>query len=391
MKDEATFARILGSLHEAALDPARWPDFSAVFDEALGVCGHSLMFGDGESDEDAQIRFLWIRERGVRRSDLERLYVGTYYPLDERVPRLRRAPDGRLFHNTEVWTEQELKTSPVYQVFRNHANCADAVSVRLDGPCGSRITWMVHDPIDRDGWSSARLDSIRLLLPHIRQTVRVQVALGKAGSLGLTLENLLDVTAVGVIQLDGRARIVAANDRARSLLRTGDVLFDTGGCLFARAPAANTSLQTLLARALPPFGTLGTGGTMTAKRPSGLPPLVLHVIPVSGGSSEPGAWPVAALVLLPDTAHATDVDIGAVAEILRFTRAESQVAVLLARGLSVREVAAATGRRVSTVRSHIKHMYAKHGLTRQADLVRLVRALAGVDGNSPGALHTAGP
>ena len=379
MKDEATFGRVLASLHEAALDPGRWPGFSAVFDEALGVHGGSLLFGDGDSDDGVRIGFQWTCTRGHRRPDLEHLYFGTYYALDERVPRLRHAPDAQLFHNADVFTERELKTSPVYHVFSTHANCGDAMNVRLDGPRGSRILWMIHDPIDADGWSSARVEAIRRLLPHIRQTVRVQVALGRAGTLGMTLETLLEATGLGVVQLDGRARILAANDRARRLLRKGDVLFDTGGRLFARTPAADAELQDLLGRALPPFGIRGTGGTMVARRPSGPPPLVLHVLPVGGSETEPGAWPVAALVLVPDAPDATNLDVAAVAANLRFTRAESQVAVLLARGMTVREVAAATGRRVSTVRSHVRHMYTKHGLTRQADLVRLVQSLAGVD------------
>ena len=384
MKDEATFERILASLHEAALDPERWPGFSAVVDEALGVHGSSLLFGDGESNEDVRIGFQWTCTRGQRRTDLERLYFGTYYPLDERVPRLRHAPDGHLLHNTEVFTEQELKTSPVYHVFSTQTNCGDAVNVRLDGPGGSRLVWMLHDPVDRDGWSSTRLDSIRRLLPHIRQTVRIQVALVRAGTLGMTLANLLDATGLGVIQLDARARIVAANDRARHLLRIGDILYDTGGSLFARTPTANADLQGLLTRALPPFGTRGAAGSMTARRPSGPSPLVLHVIPVGGGETDPGAWPIAALVLVPDAAEGTDVDVAAAAATLRFTRAESQVAVLLARGMTVREVAAATGRKEGTVRSHVKHMFTKHGLSRQADLVRLVRSLVGVEGIGPG-------
>ena len=123
---------------------------------------------------------------------------------------------------------------------------------------------------------------------------------------------------------------------------------------------------------------------MVARRPSG-PPLVLHVIPVGGGETEPGAWPVAALVLAPDAAQPTELDVATVAETLHFTRAECQAAVLLARGMTVREIAAATGRRESTVRSHVKHMFTKHGLNRQADLVRLVRSLAGVRRGGPDA------
>ena len=382
MKDEATYERILASLYEAALDPARWPRFSAVADEALGVHGSSLFFGDGTTDEDVRLAFYWTCMHGERRTDLERLYLGTYYALDERVPRLRRAPHGQLFHNAELFTEQELKTSPAQHAFTRY-DCGNAVNVRLDGPRGSRITWAVHDPISDDGWSSAQLDLIRRLLPHLRQTVRVQVALGRAGTLGRTLESLLEATGLGVIQLDRRARIVAANDQARRLLRTGDVLFDADGCLFARAPAANTELQELLARALPPFGTHGAGGSITAMRSDGTP-LALHVVPADGRDPPPGAWPVAALVLVPN-AEAAELSPGAIGDTLGFTRAESQVAVLLARGLTVRDIAAATSRGESTVRSHVKRMFAKQGLTRQADLVRLVRALAGVHAVGPDA------
>ena len=186
----------------------------------------------------------------------------------------------------------------------------------------------------------------------------------------MTLENLLAATGLGVIQLDRRARIVAANDRARRVLQMGDVLFDTGGSLFARTPLANAELQDLLTRALPPYGNLGAGGSMIARRPTGPPPLVLHVVPVDGGVTGPVAWPVAALVLMPDAAEATDADAGTVARTLNFTPAESQVAALLARGMTVRQAAAALGRGESTVRSHIKHMFTKQGLSRQADLVR---------------------
>ncbi|MXY54173.1 MAG: hypothetical protein F4Y86_16820 [Gammaproteobacteria bacterium] len=383
MKDETTFDRVVGALHQAALDPAHWP-LSAVVDEALGVHGSSLLFGDGEGAA-TRLAFYWTCTRGERRLDLERLYRGTYYPIDERVPRMRQAPDSRVLHNTEVFTEAELRTSPVYQAFKTH-RCADAVNVRLDGPAGSRITWMVHDPVDGDGWSSARLDGMRRVLPHLRHAVSVQVALGKAGTIGTTLANLLEATGTGVIELDRRGRILAANDRARRLLRDGDVLFDARRGLFARAPTANAELQSLLARALPPGSGRGAGGSMLARRPAAAP-LVLHVIPIDPRDAHPGAWPVTALVLVPD-AGAAAVDPDAVAATLDFTRAESQVAVLLARGMTVHQVAAATGRGASTVRSHVKRMFTKHGLTRQADLVRLVRSLAGAPGTGADVRHT---
>ena len=377
MSERVAFDRILAALHEAALDRVHWPTATALIDEALGVHGSSMAFGDGNSDEDIRIYFAWYFFRGQRHRDLEREYYEVYYPLDERVRRLRHLPDSQLFHTTDLFTEEELKTSATYNELLVRAHTQNGIHVRLAGPNGSRIVWVVNDPVDGDDWSSAQLDSIRRLLPHIRETVRVQQVLAGAGALGETLTRLLDTAGLGIIQLDGRGRIIAANDRARDSLRTGDGLFDEGGFLHARTPEDHSELQGLLTRALPPFGAQGAGGSTMVRRSSALPPLVLHVNPVGRQETDLRAWPVAALVLIVDPASQTRVDPAVAAAALGLTGMESRVAVLLAEGINVREVAAATGRRESTIRTHVKHMFSKHGLTRQADLIRLVLALAG--------------
>ena len=377
MNEREAFERIVASLHEAALDHARWSSASALIDEALGVHGSSMAFGDGDSEGDIRIYSSWAFFRGQRHRELEREYWEVYYPLDERVPRVRYLPDSELFHITDLCTEEELKTSVVYNEVLVRGHARNAIHVRLDGPNGSRIVWVVHDPVDGDGWSSAQLDSIRRLLPHLRQCVRVQQALAGAGALGATLKELLDTTGLGIVQLDGRGRIVAANDRARDVLRTGRGLFDAGGFLFARMPEDNAELQGLLQRALPPFGAQGAGGSMRVRRSAVRPPLVLHVNPVGRQETDSRVWPVAALVVVVDPASGIGIDAGVVAAALDLTGMESRVAVLLAQGRSVREIAAATGRKESTIRSHVKHMFTKHRLSRQADLVRLVQSLAG--------------
>ena len=377
MNEREAFERIVASLHEAALDHARWSSASALIDEALGVHGSSMAFGDGDSEGDIRIYSSWAFFRGQRHRELEREYWEVYYPLDERVPRVRYLPDSELFHITDLCTEEELKTSVVYNEVLVRGHARNAIHVRLDGPNGSRIVWVVHDPVDGDGWSSAQLDSIRRLLPHLRQCVRVQQALAGAGALGATLKELLDTTGLGIVQLDGRGRIVAANDRARDVLRTGRGLFDAGGFLFARMPEDNAELQGLLQRALPPFGAQGAGGSTLVRRSAVRPPLVLHVNPVGRQETDSRVWPVAALVVVVDPASGIGIDAGVVAAALDLTGMESRVAVLLAQGRSVREIAAATGRKESTIRSHVKHMFTKHRLSRQADLVRLVQSLAG--------------
>ena len=378
MSEAEAFERILASLHEAALDPARWPGAAALIDEALGTHGNTLVCSDGgEAELGYRHNFMWICHFGQRRLDLERLWMEAFHPLDTRIARLRRLPFNRLFHIADLYTEEELKTSESYNALRTLAHAGNGIDVRLGGPNGLRILWEVNDPVDGDGWSSARLDSVRRLLPHVRQTVCVQQTLADAGALGATLAELLEATGAGIIQLDVRGRIVAANDRAREVLRAGNGLYDGGGALFARSRKDDARLQSLLARALPPFGAQGAAGSTTVSRSGALPPLVLHVNPVSLETVSFKAPAVAALVLVVDPADRAAIDPALAEAALGLTPMEARVAVLLAQGMSVPEIAAATDRKTSTIRSHVKHMFAKHGLSRQAELTRLVLSLAG--------------
>ena len=344
LSESDTFERILASLHEAALDDTHWPSASALIDDTLGVHGNCLVYGDAHSREDIRIDYAGFFYRGERRHEWEREYFDVYFPMDERVPRLLQLPDSQLVHMADLFTGEELKTSALYNDFSIRVHAQNSIDVRLDGPDGSCITWGVNDPVDGGGWSSARLDTLRRLLPHIRQFVCFRQALSGAGALGASLMELLDTTGSGIIQLDRRGRIVAANDRARALLRTGDGLLDERGFLFARRPEDNADLQGLLARALPPFGAQGVGGSTMARRSSALP-LVLHVNPVAQRETDSRSWPVAALVLVVDPERRTRIDPDMVRAALGLTGLESRVAVLLAEGKSVREIAATMGRR----------------------------------------------
>lgn len=371
MSERDLFDRIVASLHEASLDDAHWAEASGLIDEAFGTKGSGLVFGAGRPGEKVQIFFARFFCRGRRQVELEREYYTVYYPVDERVPRIRRLPDSEPVPVRDLYTDEERKTSATYNEMLPRAHVQHGLNVRLDGPNGSRIVWRISDPVASDGWSSRQIESIRRLLPHIRQCVAVQRSLAGAGALGRSLDSLLAATGCGIVQLDWRGRILEANDHARELLGRGDALWDEGGFLFARSPDDDADLQGLLARALPRFGARGAAGSTTVRRSAGLPPLRLHVSPVGGREPGFGAWPVAALVVVDP-----GIDPRVVAANLGLTPAEGRVAVLLAEGKTVRDVASETGRGVSTIRTHVRHILTKHGINRQVDLVRLVLSSA---------------
>ena len=372
MSQYDAFNRILASLHDAMLDDAHWPATAALIDDACRATGNGLIVGEGSGD-DVRIFFAGIYHRGQRRQDLERQYFQLYYPLDERLPRLRQLPDSRLVHIPDLFTDAELKTSAVYNEWLQRCGARNGLNTRLDGPGGSRIIWTLGDPLAGSGWGSAQTRMIKRLLPHIRQFVQIRHALAGAEALGASLSGLLDNVRLGVIHLDRRGRILEANSRARRLLRKGDGLFDPDGFLRARLPADNARLERLLGRALPVFGDRVPGrGSMTVRRPPARPRLAVHITPVAVHQTDFGRQRVAALVLVVDPASRPRVDASLVAEALGLTPSQSQVAAMLAAGRTVRDIALMTDRQENAVYKHLKQMYRKLGISRQADLVRLV-------------------
>ena len=374
MNPHDAFERVLASLYRAALDDAHWPAATALMGEVCGAASTGLAVSE-EGRDGVRVNFAGIYRRGERRRDLEREYFRVYYPHDERVPRVRALPDAQLVHVPDLYSEEERKTSPVYNEGLLRLGGRNGLTARLDGPDGLNIVWSLGNPIAAGGWQAAQIELIERLLPHIRQFVLVRQVLSAANASGTGLTDLLDKGRIGVIQLDRGGRVVAANDPARDLLRRGDGLYDKDGALHAWLPADHERLQELVRDALPRFGHAApAGGSMTLQRPSSGGRLGLQAIPVGDAEADFGARRVAALVLVVDPARPLRIDPVRVAQMFGLTPAEARAAALLAEGNSVREIAARMGWQEGYVRWLLSQVNKKHGLPGQVELVRLVLA-----------------
>ena len=227
MSDQDAFERILASLYDTMLNDALWPATSALIDEACGMEGSALGVGVGLKD-DIRAFFIGMCYRGHRLTDREREYFDIYHPIDERMPRMRQVPDSHIVRNTDLYTAEELKTSPIYNEGLRQTSMQDGVNVRLDLAESSYIIWSTADPVTRGGWEAAKLALFTGLLPHIRQFVRIRQALAKAEALGMSEIALLDTTRIGVIHLDRWGRIVEVNDRAPRYPATGQWIIGPG-------------------------------------------------------------------------------------------------------------------------------------------------------------------
>lgn len=366
--------RILSSLYDAMLDDARWPATSALIDDAVGLTGNGLAVVDGPKN-DMRVGFVGLYYRGRRRQDLEREYLELYHPTDERIPRLRRRPYGRFMHVSEQYPPGELKRSRAYNECLCRIQYGNSLAVTLEGKNGSHIGWSIGDPVASNDWSPSQIEMLGSLTREIRQFVLVRQELVRARARSTTVTALLDSSRIGVVHVDRRGRILAANDRAGDILRGGDGVSDGNGMLRARAAADNRRLAGLLAAALPGTAETATGGSMRIRRGPGLSPIVVYVKPVPVPQPDYGARHVAALVLLVEPGRRHRIEPGLLASTLGLTRAEAQVAAWLAEGRSVRDMATSTGRTKGAVYWHLKQMYQKLAISRQADLVRLVLSI----------------
>ena len=372
MDRQDTFNRVVAALHDAMIDDSHWAAASRLIEAACRSKGNALVFGERQA-EDVRIFMARFFHRGQRRTDWEREYYAVYHPVDERAPRLNRLPNARAVHVRELFTAEELRTSPIYNEALRRGESQNSLNVHLDGPGGSNIIWALSDPLEGSGWGSAEVALVESLAPHVRHYVQVRDRLVGAEALGTSLSGLLDNTRLGVIHLDGRGRLVAANDRALAVLRRGDGLYERDGLLCAWLSVDHSRLQCLLARALE--GEAPVGGSMPVQRRSGGPGLGLQISPLGPWQAELNGRRVSALVLVVDPAGRGSIDARRVSALLGLKRSEGRAAALLAEGLTVHDIAASTGWRESYVRWLLMQAYRKHGLSGQVDLVRLVLAL----------------
>jgi DNA-binding CsgD family transcriptional regulator len=92
------------------------------------------------------------------------------------------------------------------------------------------------------------------------------------------------------------------------------------------------------------------------------------------------------VVFVTDPEARVEVPAEAVRRHLGLTKAEAELAVLLATGRSVEEAARDLGRAPETARTQMKRVLARTKVHRQADLVRLVLTSPATFGKPPGSV-----
>lgn len=176
------------------------------------------------------------------------------------------------------------------------------------------------------------------------------------------LWSLLDLMPLGVVVTEG-GWVRRVNRSAERMIKSSGALAILNGRLTAGDPATDRRLTAALAVA--PDAPPETCVALLRLRREGKRSLELCVVSIGDGF---------ATILISDPAQRIAPDSGLLSSLYRFTPAESRVVTAMLEGSTPAATASCLGISVNTVRRHLKQIFAKARVRRQADLVRLVSA-----------------
>ena len=181
---------------------------------------------------------------------------------------------------------------------------------------------------------------------------------GPGGWAGLA-SGVLDLLQEAVLVTARDFRLLGANRAARKLLREGDGLAASHGSIVASTPLATSELRRHVERTIH-----GEKQRMQVPR-AGRASLSLLVEPHPLERSGLGA----AVIFATDPERGRGASAETLSARYGFTPAEWDVAQRLAAGADLEHIAAELGITLHTVRGHLKHVFTKAGVHRQAELV----------------------
>jgi DNA-binding CsgD family transcriptional regulator len=306
--------------------------------------------------------------------DAARQYRDRYSSLNPWMHRSRRSfHPGEIVLSSEIFPESALRRTEFFNDLLLHHDFFRSLGgvIRREGRSVLSITNVRSEAAGE--YTPQEVDDLRRLLPHLQRAWNLGTRLAQLEVERAATLHSLDLLPQGVYVLDGLGRLVIANEEGRRILDAHDGLSSQHGELRAAQPSLTRRLQRSLAQvallkgAAPP--------ALTLPRPSGARPYAARVVPLPASlKSAPGR--PAVLLFVTETERRPTGDARLLAELYSLTPAEARLALALAAGESLQEIAAGLAVSSNTVRTQLRHVFEKTGVARQAELVSLILATA---------------
>jgi DNA-binding CsgD family transcriptional regulator len=368
----SALSALIGTIYDCTLDPSQWDGTLARVAEILGCEKAILSLNDLRKDrilikKSVGWEPFWLEERAKYLPEIHGA-VGAWLrqrtSLDEPFVASREIPA----HNIEA--------SPYARECLSPQAIVDVAHLFLIST-PTHFSELVLFWQEQHGVMTGReIELGALLLPHLRRAVTISNVLDIRTIESSRMNVALDALRQGVVFTNDRRAIVHANRSAEHMLRNGSLIGVVGGSLSVKSSAANDELSEAIALAAQDESTIGRVGTAIRLTELGQPPIFAHVLPMAGGDGRRQLQPDAVAAVFIDAPTDGETGADAFATAFGLTKAETRVLACLVAGLTLSETAAELDTALTTARTHLTHIFVKTGVSRQADLMRLMMQAA---------------
>lgn len=387
--DLARYDDVVHAIYDAALKPASWPTaIGAVAD----LCGASsaLLFTWAHAPANGGFAF----PHNISQQALELWAAKSMHedPFVTAASRRNLMIEGAVLMGDELVPPHELLATPFYRELWQPAGIAGTFSCIVFDTTDARklptVFSIYHGP-NAPRFTTTQSALLRRILPHMSKALGVMFHLRDQQLQVASSLAALDRLPSGVVLLDGRRTVQFANRAAQAaiergntlVMRSGDMASESGELhLCRRLRAHEAELQRAIHAALAQSNEAVPehfSHALVIPDETGRPQCVIHVAPlglshtfaVSGDSPR-------VIVFLFDLNLASAIRPECLCERFGMTPAEAAAALQVLQGGSVEAMAARTGVSINTLKTQLKAVYAKTSTNRQADLLKLLLALA---------------
>ncbi len=370
----AEFSHLVGAIYDCVLDPGRWQDVMRRIGDATNCHSSSLTVTDLDSPKTMIFKFNGVEPqwRALYKPEYSFDAVN-FFRMCLAQPSFN--PDVPLVATHIMPPEMHAKM-PVFQDWAIPQGFHDVMStVPLATP--ERLVTLDMIRHAKDGPISPRdIEILGLLAPHVRRAMTISNLFDlRAIEIG-SFKAAIEALSVGIVMVDASGKVIEANQCAAHLLLRAGLITDETGCLMATDEVINAELRDAIQRAVVSdtgLGMRGLGIRLTAPRAEAI---LAHVLPLATGSLRTRLTPSAtAAIFLTSAENSPRSGMDALAVTYDLTGAEARIFAEVARGADALAAATACGIAEGTARTHLKRIYAKLGVSRQAELVNLVNRL----------------
>lgn len=287
----------------------------------------------------------------------------------------RRHPPLMVLRDIDVWGDgPELDMRADYQWLRQAIGARRRGLIRLSGNVGWTDLLGLQFGVEWSGRLPSADERLKRLLPHLSKVVSLNRSFALLQQRYRAAIAALDRFKIGACVMTPDGEAIVTNAEARRILDLGDgVRLQASNRLeFSRAADARALDEAVVKLSATACGFASdTEALLIIERKSGLRPFIMEVAPLRDSNAELERGFHGVLVYLIDPQNLSTISIDRMVPLFGFTLAEAEVCRLMMLGLSSGEIAERRSVAEGTIKTQFRAIYAKTGVHRRVDLIRL--------------------